>query len=57
MSQIRLHLTAGKLEAERIFELLEREFEDDGFALDAMSRRNVASGTWAGGVRGSLFGS
>ena len=33
MSQIRLHLSAGKLEAERIFELLEREFEDDGFAL------------------------
>lgn len=33
MSQIRLHLTAGKTEAERIFERLEREFEDDGFAL------------------------
>ena len=33
MSQIRLHLTAEKLEAERVFELLEREFEDDGFAL------------------------
>ncbi|WP_193176521.1 50S ribosomal protein L11 methyltransferase [Oricola nitratireducens] len=33
MPQTRLHLSAEKLEAERIFELLEREFEDDGYAL------------------------
>ncbi|QKV17218.1 50S ribosomal protein L11 methyltransferase [Oricola thermophila] len=36
MPQTRLHLSATKLEAERIFELLEREFEDDGFALANM---------------------
>ncbi len=36
MPQIRLHLSAEKLEAERIFELLEREFEDDGYALANM---------------------
>ena len=33
MPQTRLYLRAGKLEAERIFEHLEREFEDDGLAL------------------------
>lgn len=33
MPQVRLHLTAGKAEAERIFERFEREFEEDGFAL------------------------
>lgn len=36
MPQVRLHLSAEKLEAERIFELLEREFEDDGYALANM---------------------
>ena len=36
MTQIRLYLTAEKLEAERIFDLLEREFEDDGLALANM---------------------
>ena len=36
MPQVRLHLTAEKLEAERIFELLERQFEDDGYALANM---------------------
>jgi len=36
MPQVRLHLSAEKLEAERIFELLEREFEDEGYALANM---------------------
>lgn len=36
MPQVRLHLSAEKLEAERIFELLERAFEEDGYALANM---------------------
>lgn len=36
MPQVRLHLSAGKSEAERIFDLLEREFEDEGYALANM---------------------
>jgi len=36
MPHVRLHLRAEKLEAERIFELLEREFEDDGLAMANM---------------------
>ncbi|TCD15225.1 50S ribosomal protein L11 methyltransferase [Oricola cellulosilytica] len=33
MAQIRLHLSAGKAEAARVFSSLEDEFEDDGFPL------------------------
>lgn len=36
MSQSRFYLAAGKLEAERIFRLLEAEFEDDGLPVSIL---------------------
>ena len=36
MPQIRFHLSAARLEAERIFDLLERAFEDDGYPLSVI---------------------
>ena len=36
MSQVRFYLTAARLEAERIFALLERAFEDEGYPLSVL---------------------
>ena len=36
MSQSRLYLTAGRLEAERIFRLVEVEFDDDGLPVSLL---------------------
>jgi ribosomal protein L11 methyltransferase len=36
MPQSRFHLSAAKLEAERIFRLIEAEFEDDGFPVSIL---------------------
>ena len=36
MPQIRFHLSAARLEAERIFVLLERAFEDDGYPISVL---------------------
>jgi ribosomal protein L11 methyltransferase len=36
MPQIRFHLSAQRLEAERIFALLERAFEDDGYPVSVL---------------------